>query len=170
MLRATPRFRQATCSSGWVLRGLELALALLLVTSCATEPNGTEPNGTEPDGREYDLVPGVLDTGGYYNDEPSVHLWSEGVVGQRLPAIVTTYGGGCHRKGPTEVTVEGLLAVVEPYDSLCVSCQVCTRELRSFERTIWLMFGNSGTATVRFVGKLVPGDTLGVIEHTAVIH
>ncbi len=78
MLHATPRF--PTCSSGWVLRGLAPTLALLLVTSCATEP----------DGREYDLVRGVLDTGGFYNDEPSVHLWSEAAVGSRLPAVVTT--------------------------------------------------------------------------------
>ena len=166
MLRATPRFRQATCSSGWVLRGLVPTLAFLLVTSCATEPD--EPD--EPDGREYDLVRGVLDTDGSYNDEPSVHLWSEAAVGSRLLAVVTTYGDGCRRMGPTEVTVEDLLAVVEPYDSVCVSCRSCTRELRSFERIIWLVFTESGIATVRFVGELVPGDTVGVIERTAVIH
>jgi hypothetical protein len=88
--------------------------------------------------------------------------------------VVMTYGGGCiFAKAFEQVSVEGLLAVVEPYDSVNVSCTVATAELRGFTHIAVVQFGEQGIATVRVVGQRVSADgteSLMTVERSIVVN
>lgn len=73
---------------------------------------------------------------------------------------VRTYGGGCERIGPTEVTVEAQSAVVVPYDYTQSAEDVaCTAELKTFEHQVALRLDVPGQATVTIRGRELPsGD------------
>ena len=102
------------------------------------------------------LQPGILEL---YGESPEIAIPDTVSRGQTLIVTVLTYGGGCVRRGPTDAHVEGLLAVVEPYDTVLNGGRggVCTTELRQFSHQVTLRFEASGTARVRGVGRRVAG-------------
>jgi hypothetical protein len=90
-----------------------------------------------------------------------------------VPATVTvaTYFGGCARDGPTLVHVDGLLAVIEPYDEMLApeAGRFCPSFLRSFPHSAQVEFRESGDATVRVIGiDHAGGDTLMTYDTTVV--
>ena len=94
----------------------------------------------------------VLELGsiaGYNNDDPRFTLTRDG---RRVDLAVTTYGGGCHSKGITDVILNGLNADVTPYDYTAQAGTTCTRELRSFIHQASLQFAQSGAAQIRIRG------------------
>ena len=135
-------------------------LLLLLVAIYGSACDTTGVN------REYELTRGIIDPHFYYWDDPTIVVPEEAAMGEHLTVNVTTFGDGCRLKGQTEFAVDGLVATVEPYDSMCVSCSICTRELRMFEHVAIVQFAEPGQATVRIVGAIAPADTVGTVEFT----
>lgn len=136
-----------------------LAVAVLLA--------GCNPS-TEPDPELFGdrvRVPGTLDIG----DGPRISLTSRG---QSLSVSIGTYGPGCYRKGDTEVEADGLRAVVKPYNYAPPPGSGCTRDLRLFEHTATIHFGQSGSARVVVHGLSTVSDPYGdpiVVERTATL-
>jgi hypothetical protein len=78
-------------------------------------------------------------------------------VGSPLAVVVTTQGGGCTRRGRTEVrAASALVAEVVPYDSVPSPDSqgyVCTADVRGLEHAAVVQFAARGRATVRVRGR-----------------
>jgi hypothetical protein len=63
---------------------------------------------------------------------------------------ITTTGGGCERKGTTEVVVnQGTrTAEISPRDYTDTAAEVCTLQLKMFVHDVMVTFATPGTATV----------------------
>ena len=121
---------------------------------------------------QFELKRGILE--GF--DQPVVVNVPDTVpVHTPASVVATTYGGGCiFAKAFTTVSVEGLNAVVEPYDSVDISTRICTLEIRQFVHTAEVQFAEQGTATVRVVGRRVlfasETDSVMSVERTIVVN
>ena len=76
----------------------------------------------------------------------------------KVPFVVeiTTTGGGCERKGTTEVEInqQTRTAEISPLDYTDAAAEVCTDILKTFKHTATVAFDTPGTATIRvFVGS-----------------
>lgn len=105
---------------------------------------------------------------GFKPNDPNVTVVAEG---RTVTVSVTTYGGGCESKGETEVTVEGLFAVVSPYDYTSTTTVACPDILKSFVHSTTIQFAGPGMAQITVRGleggiRTVnrPGDTLSVVR------
>jgi hypothetical protein len=107
--------------------------ALLLLTRC--------PAATAP--RDDVRVLGAI--AGYNQDDPRIRITTAPGV---ATVTVTTYGGGCHRKGETEVQLRGRKAVITPYDYTAPPGSVCTQPLLAFQHVATLDFGAPGGAHI----------------------
>ncbi len=124
------------------MRGALLAFSALLLGCAAI---GTETD----DGTRPDAVRVMGEIKGYNNDDPRIEI----VPGTRSALVrVTTYGGGCHSRGDTEVRVDGMVATVTPYDYTAPPGTVCTQPLISFIHEANISFPSSGTALIRVRG------------------
>ena len=115
------------------------------------------------------LLPGVLELDG---TRLPIETPATASVGVPIAITVYTVGGGCTRMGPTTSSVQGLIAVVEPFDSVVTQLPPnwgCPMDLRGLEHATTVQFDAAGAATIRFVGRTEPGDTALVIERSIVI-
>ena len=105
---------------------------------------------------------------GFNLDDPRVVAPDTVDRGESFTVSVTTYGGGCVRKGRTAVSAEGLLATVTPYD---VTAQqgVCATILLSFEHEAILQFDRAGVARVIVRGRQAPSGQVISEEHSVVV-
>ena len=109
---------------------------------------------------------GVID---FYGDPIVIEHADTFTLGSSNSVAVRTYGGGCIRQGVSEVTIRGLTAVIEPFDSVHVAAQVCTSDLQLFRHIVAVPFIERGTAIVRIVGLSKPaGDEITVTLHVVV--
>ena len=79
---------------------------------------------------------------------------------------------GCTRTGPTSTAVDGLVAVIQPFDSVVTELPPnwgCPMDLRGLEHTATVRFAAAGTATVQVLGRRERGDSALIIERTVVI-
>lgn len=116
----------------------------------------------------YELKPGILE-----NIDFPVDVSMPDTVPVHTPAnvVVRTIGGGCIRaKAHDNVSIEGLQAVIQPYDSLNVRSQRCRADLIFFRHVAEVMFGQRGTATVRVVGRFGETDSTVTVERTIVVN
>ena len=147
-----------TCSKPWALS----LMAVPFFLAC----NGPASEVTEP---VLEVRPGVLQ---FYDDLLQVQLPATASVGAPITVTVRTYGGGCIRMGPTWTSVRGLVAVIEPLDSVVSRLPPnwgCTAELGLLEHEATVQFAESGAATVRILGRREPGDSPLSVERTIVI-
>lgn len=93
-----------------------------------------------------DRVVGYINFADIRGHEPGIP--GTATAGVPLPVTVWTMGDGCREGGDTEVDVDGLTAVVTPYDIQIRSTGGCTEELRRFEHTATVVFDVPGTAEV----------------------
>lgn len=120
---------------------------------------------------EYEVQRGILE---YYGYPADVTVPDTVPVNTPASIAVRTYGGGCiFATAFEDVSVEGLLAVVEPYDSVHVA-RACRANLRIFGHIAQVQFGQQGTATVRVVGLFVSEyggiETVMTVERTIVVN
>jgi hypothetical protein len=150
-----------------------LALFVFVVSCVAltTEPGAGPSEADHGDGTSRIRVLGSI--AGYNNDDPRIDL----VPGNRSVLVrVTTYGDGCHSKGETEVQVDGMEALVTPYDYTATPGTVCTQQLVSSIHETTVPFSGSGTALLRIRGldrsrmsaQNMIGDTI-VVERSVVV-
>jgi hypothetical protein len=103
-------------------------------------------------------VLGTID--GYRTGDP--HIEIQGGTESALVKI-TTYGGGCHRKGETEVEIEGMVAEVAPYDYVLVGENIaCIDILVILDHEVTVHFDGNGEAQVTVIGLDLHGDTVRV--------
>lgn len=110
---------------------------------------------------------------GYLDGDPQVTIQQDG---RTITVLVTTYGGGCHTQGETEVVIDGLMATVTPYDYTATPGTGCTDQLLSFEHRAVVQFPSGGTAQLRIRGidrrgrseTNMVGDTLVVTRTVAI--
>jgi hypothetical protein len=85
--------------------------------------------------------------------------------------VVNTYGGGCvFAKAHVNVSIDGLQAVVAPYDSVNVRSQVCRADLKLFTHIAMVVFGQRGTGTVRVLGRFGETDSTVRVNRTIVVN
>lgn len=158
MRRSIPR-RYA--SAPRLAAAVTLAAALTLtLAACASTPNANEAP-REQEGRR---VLGVID---HHGDPVQVEVPAEVARGTDFQVAVVTYGGGCVSQGDTDVQIDGLSAVVAPFDIDVSGPGVfCTMELRQFRHTATLRFDRPGTATIIFRGRRVPEGDVVSVERT----
>ena len=134
-----------------------LSVAPLFAISCGIWPS---------EGKEWELRRGTVE---FYDDPIVIEHADTFTLGASGSVTVRTYGGGCVRQGVSEVAVNGLTAVIEPFDSVHVAAQVCTDILRLFRHVVAVSFTERGTATLRIVGLSRPADDeITVTRHVVV--
>lgn len=110
-------------------------------------------------------VLGTIDVG----DGPQITLVRQN---GSLSVSVMTFGPGCYRKGETEVEVDGLEAVVRPYNYSPLPGSPCTRDLRPFVHSATIRFGEGGTARVVVHGLSTANNPYGdpiTVERTVAL-
>lgn len=114
------------------------------------------------------LRAGVVKLG---RDPLLVEAPSTASAGQPFTVAVTTYGGGCIGEDTTLVDVSDHRADVVPYQRVYhpSANSVCTLELRVTRRQVQLVIARAGQATVRFIGRASPGDSLVSAERSVTI-
>ena len=133
-------------------------MAPVLAISCAIWPS---------ESNEWELRRGTVD---FYGDPIVIEHADTFALGTSGSVAVRTYGGGCVRQGVSEVAVDRLVAVIEPFDSVHVAAQVCTDELRLFRHVVAVRFTERGTATLQIVGMSRPADDEITVTRHVVVH
>jgi len=89
-------------------------------------------------------------------------------IGVPAPVSVLTYAGGCDQEGRTDVTVAGLLVIVEPYYLVPAPGASLNCPSRSITgpRTAYVTVNQAGDVTVRIVGWTLFGDSVITVERT----
>ena len=109
-----------------------------------------------PAGVSSRRVVAVIDNGG--TGIPPVVVADTVHVGVPFLATVTTFGGACDQPDGADVSTNGLLANVTPYELLPGPGTVCIAVLRASPRSIELTFAAPGTGVVRFHGRRFDGS------------
>jgi len=91
---------------------------------------------------------------GQLSDTSSAGITAPAVFHVGVPDTVSikTYGNGCVRLANTQVTVQGLLATIQPVDSVRIR-DVCTEQLAVFVHKAAVTFQQAGSATIRILGR-----------------
>lgn len=125
-------------ASSFVRPAFRASLALLALATAAC------PSAFGPD---RERRPAVIELSP--GDPVKVVVPATVTAGTPFEVRVTTYGGGCHGRGPTEVSVSGSVALVEPFQLVPADDDlVCTMELRIEENVGTVRFDQPGTARV----------------------
>jgi hypothetical protein len=91
---------------------------------------------------------------GWANPEMSsiqaIKFPAEVVANQAFDVTITTIGSSsCTRADGATATVDQNIATVTPYDFIAPPNTACTRDLRTFARTVSVKFPAAGPATIR---------------------
>ena len=91
-------------------------------------------------------------------DYPALTAPDTVVVGRPFTVTTFTAGGGCVRKGDTEVAVTSLMAEIRPFDLFVDPGPdgACPAFLTYYPHTATFAFQETGTATVRVLGAAEP--------------
>ena len=131
-----------------------LALAALVAAAC--------PSAS---GADKELRPAIIE----FTDADPVRVVvpATAAAGTPFEVRVTTYGGGCISQGPTEVSVSGSTALVEPLQvGPAEDDVVCTQELRVFVNTASVAFAAPGAAKVVVRGYSSISRRIITVERT----
>lgn len=139
-----------------------LALLPLVLAALASACSALLPE------RPSEQQPAVLE---HYGEPPQVTAPASVLVGEPVTVSVTSYGGGCVRKGYTEVVQgQGMTVSVRPYELHAGDGKsVCTDELALYRHQVTLRFDQPGTATLRIHGTRMPGREPITLTHTVVV-
>jgi hypothetical protein len=96
-------------------------------------------------------VVGVIDAGGETLSRV-IEAPSTVPANQVFSITVSTYGNSCVAAAGAEVSVDGLLATITPYDVINSGSGACLDYLKAYPRTVQLRFAQTGTATIRVNG------------------
>ena len=104
---------------------------------------------------DTELAPGVIK---FHHDDIEITVPTEFEAGQPSTVSVATFGDGCVSMGETRVEVDGLSAVVAPWNLVPTpgADVVCTMILKRITHTVEIVFDQSGSATVTVRGWALP--------------
>lgn len=105
------------------------------------------------------------------HDSFLVEAPSAATAGQPFTVAVTTYGGGCIGEDTTLVDGTDHRADIVPYQRVYQPSgnSACTLELRVTRRQVQVVISQAGQATVRFIGRASPRDSLISAERSVSI-
>jgi len=113
----------------------------------------------------------VLGTVEFHGDPAVIVVPDTAGVGIGVPVSVRTYGGGCERIGPTEISLEADTTFVEPYDYTKKGVAlICTMELKLFNHTTTLSWPTAGRRVVAIRGVVEPSGEVRTYLRTVVVH
>lgn len=122
-------------------------LVLLLAAACY-----------DPLGPREELVIGTV---AFYSQPVDIDVPDTVQADVPFAVRVRTYGGGCERIGPTEVTNQDGGALVVPRDFTKTGPGlVCTDVLKSFEHEAQVVLQTPGSATITVRGRVEPDDRI----------
>lgn len=93
-------------------------------------------------------------------------------AGTPFDVSVRTFGGGCVDPGDTEVAVVGRVVELRPFDIFTTHLPqgfVCPANLAVYTHTVSVRIDQSGTATLRAIGRADPGDTAATVERVVFV-
>ena len=126
-----------------------IALAALFVCACSPF---TDPPG-------WSRVIGTVNPA--LSSIQMVSVPPEATVSVPITVTVMTLGSSsCTRADGTDVSVNGLLATITPYDRVAPPGTACTRDLRGFPHQVQLRFATAGQARINVVGRDGSGGTV----------
>jgi hypothetical protein len=85
-------------------------------------------------------------------------------AGQSFEVTVVTSGDGCQSIGDVEVTLEGDVANLVPYDIRTLDSRPCTLEIKKFVHVITLQFDAVGEARVILQAEDLYGQPIEFVE------
>lgn len=108
----------------------------------------------------------------YYGDPVRIELPTTVSRGENFTVRVTTYGGGCIRKGNMVVELAASAAELTTYDHEVSHTMggVCTDDLRLYEHTATMRFHNPGTARITVHGVERPSGKMISVERMLLVH
>lgn len=131
-------------------------LALLLATACY-----------DPLGPREELVIGTV---AFYSEPVEIDVPHTVQAGVPFPVQVRTYGGGCERIGPTEVTSRDGGALVVPRDFTTTGPGIaCADVLKWFDHEAQVVLQTPGSSTVTIRGRVEPDDRIEDFVRTVVV-
>jgi hypothetical protein len=105
----------------------------------------------------------------FYGDTAQVLAPDSVIPGVPFEVSIPTFAGGCTRTiARTEVTVIGMLAVIQPYNETRRSSG-CTDDLIILTHVATVQFGQPGAASILVVGEQCPFQGSGVRTGLAVL-
>jgi hypothetical protein len=155
-----------------VLNYLVATVIVLVSTACTSNKKLTPQDSTTfPRGRPLDSMRQVLGAIVHFGDGPEIGIPRSGRVGQAVPVMVTTYGGGCIREDTTVIAVDSLTADISPYQRIPADPgnETCTAELNVNRRLLLVTFSVPGRATIKVNGRAVPCDSVVALRRTVLI-
>lgn len=139
-----------------IARSFPIALAVLSV-ACHSSPIG--PGA----GR----VVGIIDGG---QSLPQViDAPAQASLGQSFSVTVSTIGNSCVRPAGADVTIDGLVATITPYDVEFVTGVTCLDIPKASPHVLQLSFGQAGTATIRVKGRSDYQPGLVTVERSLIV-
>jgi hypothetical protein len=130
--------RSQAMRSAMVLRGVVLAGTAALAYGCSP---------VDSDG--YAREPAYIE---FHENPVQVVVAATARVEEPLRVAVTTYASGCTRKGDTQVSVNGPVAEVRPYDLYDVEGD-CPNVVTEYVHEAQVIFDQPGTATLHVRGR-----------------
>ena len=90
-------------------------------------------------------------------------------VGQSFSVTVSTFGDSCVSADGADVTVNGLVATITPYD-IVASGITCLDYLKAYPRVVQVTFKQAGAATIRVNGRSDSQPGLVTVERAVVVN
>ena len=110
-------------------------------------------------------VVGIIDAGQSFPQV--IDAPTEASLGQSFSVTVSTFGNSCVTAAGADVTIDGLVATITPYD--VVVGGVCLEYLKAYPRVVQLSFGQAGAATIRVNGRSDYQLGLVTVERSLVV-
>lgn len=112
-------------------------------------------------------VIGIIDAGQSLSQV--INAPTEASLGQSFSVTVSTFGDSCVHAAGADVTIDGLVATITPYDVVVVGNGVCLDYLKAYPRVVALSFGQAGAATIRVKGRSDSQPGLVTVERSLVV-
>jgi hypothetical protein len=112
-------------------------------------------------------VVGIIDAGQSFPQV--IEAPAEASVGQSFSVTVSTFGNSCVTAAGADVTIDGLVATITPYD-VVVTGVWCLDYLKGYPRVVQVSFGQAGAATIRVKGRSDYQPGLVTVERSLVVN
>jgi hypothetical protein len=111
-------------------------------------------------------VVGIIDVG--QTSQEVIAAPAEASLGRSFSVTISTFGDSCVRAAGADVTIDGLVATITPYDMI-VSTGTCLDYLKAYPRAVELKFTQAGAATIRVKGRSDYQPGLVTVERSLVV-
>jgi hypothetical protein len=137
-----------------------LYAALLLLTTVGCDSNLLAP--IEPNG----LNPARI---AHFGEGPTIEVPAAAVAGEPFAIVITTFGGGCIEKGPTNVATSELRIDIRPMDFFFRAGANCPDFLRYHIHRATVTGSQRGTLEVRVHGTALSMQGEAIERRTLIV-